>query len=123
LPRLSGKLGDVRILAVQTAEVAAGRGDGIGQTARPKVIEGLLLDGIDAGSHQGSVYQSHQRSILVLPDAAQASVARADAAILVAERARNAAIKTFPELRDSCALFGHEDHRNQKVGLAVFVMD
>ncbi|VVB71039.1 Uncharacterised protein [uncultured archaeon] len=112
LPRystgLSWHLGDIRILAVQAAEVAARGGYGIGQAAGHKMEEGLLLNGICVSSYEVSVNQGHQLSFLILPNAADSSLARAYAAELVAEAALHIAVQLLPELRLTSAFLAHE---------------
>jgi hypothetical protein len=53
------KLGDICVLAVQTAEVAAYSGYGVGQAAGKEMKEWLLFNGILIGSNEVSIDQRH----------------------------------------------------------------
>jgi hypothetical protein len=82
-----GILGDIIILAMEAAEIAPHRRNGVGPAARQKMKEGFFLDGIDAFRHQPSVDQAVQSAVPVFPDAADAAFSRLDAAMMAAERA------------------------------------
>jgi hypothetical protein len=111
LAGFSGQLRDICVLAMQAAEVAAYGGYGISEAAGQKMIEWLLLNGIGVGRDQTSVYQGHELSVLIFPDAAYSSLARPDAALLVAEAALNIAFQLIPEQGIFNCLWSHEIHQ------------
>ena len=80
-------LGDLEVLAVPAAEVAAGAGDGEGPAAGQEVEEGLLLDGVQVGGDHPAVVQAQETAVPVLPNRAEAPFPRRDPASVAAEEA------------------------------------
>src|SRR5262249_42740559 len=68
-------LADVPVLAKPAAEVAAGRAKGEHRRPWQKVIERLLLDGIDAKATGAAVRGQHDLSVLASPYEAEAALA------------------------------------------------
>ena len=93
-----GILGDVIVLAVETHEVAARGGDGVGPGARQEVEQGLFLNGVDVLGDDFAVIEAIEGAVLVLPDVAEAAFARIDLALLGAQKAVDLLIfRTFPK--------------------------
>jgi len=68
-------LGDLPVLAVQAAEVAAGGGEREGFAAGGEVVERLLLDRVDVYGAGVAVGQAVKLAVHVDPGAADAAVA------------------------------------------------
>ena len=84
-PLLPRHLGDLVVLAEGAAEVAAHRGNRVGFGAGIEVIDGLLLDGVDACGDDGPVDEGVERPFPVFPNAAHAPLSRCDLAAMAAE--------------------------------------
>ena len=75
------------VLTVQAAEVAARTGDGEALGARMKVVERLLLDGVNSQRTRPSVHLADEHATLIAPTPADARLALADTAMMRTEQA------------------------------------
>ena len=74
------------VLTVQAAEVAARTGDGEALGARMKVVERLLIDGVNGQRTRPSIYLAEQHTALIASATADPRPALADAAMMRAEQ-------------------------------------
>ena len=74
------------VLTVQAAEVAARTGDGKALGAWVKVVERLLLDGVDGQRTRPSIHLTDQHTALIASAPADARPALADVAMVWAEQ-------------------------------------
>jgi hypothetical protein len=85
-------LGDICILAEAAPEITADRGDGIGQTARVEVKQGLFLDRIDIAGDQPAIYQRRQLPVPVFTHTANTPPVRFDEATMTAQVASDLSV-------------------------------
>ena len=104
------RLGDVPVLAELAAEVAAGGAEREDLRAGEKVVERLLLDGIDGEAGGAAVAERDQLAAFVLADEAEAGLPVAEPTVARAERAEELAARLL--VPPTCGM-----HRLQ-VGLA-----
>ena len=74
------------VLTVQAAEVAARTGDGKALGAWVKVVERLLLDGVDGQRTRPSIHLTDEYTALIASDTADARPALADTTMMWAKQ-------------------------------------
>jgi hypothetical protein len=77
-------LGYLIVLAVEAAEVAAHRGNGIRPAAGHKMKERFFFDGITIFGNQPTVHQAVQRALLIFPHPADTSFTLLDVTMVIA---------------------------------------
>ena len=88
-------LRDVVVLAVQTAEVAAGAGDGEALCAGVEMVEGLLLDGVDGQRTRLTIDIADESAVQIATATADARLAVGDTAVVRTEQTLNSAARRF----------------------------
>src|SRR5690606_26663961 len=85
-------LGDAPVLAELAAEVASGRAEREHRGAGIKVIERLLLDGIDAKARRAAIGGEHHLATDVLAHVAKGPLSLGQPAVAGTELAQDAAV-------------------------------
>ena len=82
-----GILGDLVVLAMFAAEIAAHCGNGIGKGAGQQVKDGFFFDGVDVFADQAAVVEAVKDPALIFPDLADPAASFANQAMVMAEQA------------------------------------